>query len=219
MQSISLLSSIGYSWKEVYPLVGNLISFIIFILAGYIVAKGAGLLVSNLLKLVMLDKLSNSIGISALLERGGIKKTLAELIGDLVYWTVIIIAIVSVANWKQLPIEMALSRVFAFLGLILMAAIILVIGMFFASLFAGVVRFFAATFGIDEARTVSRVVYYLVVIFAFLAALAQLGVNPEVFVPHIGVIVGAFGLAAAIAFGLGCKDMAADFLHNFFKGK
>jgi hypothetical protein len=32
-------------------------------------------------------------------------------------------------------------------------------------------------------------------------------------------VVGAVGLGAAIAFGLGCKDMASDFLFNLFKGK
>jgi len=219
MQSFSLLSSIGFAWRELSPLLMNLISFIFFILVGFILAKGAGLLFSNLLKLVMLDHLAKSIGINYLLEKGSVKRTLSELIGDLVYWTIIFIAVISVANWNQLPIEMALNKVFDFLGLILMASIVLVIGVFFASLFSGIVRFLASNFGVEEARVISRVIYYIIVLFSFLAALAQLGVNPEVFLPHLNVIIGAFGLAAAIAFGLGCKDMAADFLHNFFKGK
>jgi small-conductance mechanosensitive channel len=219
MQSISLLSSIGFAWQEISPLLMNLLSFILFILIGFLLAKGAGLLLSTLLKLIMLDNLSKSIGINYLLEKGNVKRTLSELIGDLGYWLIIFLSVVSVANWNQLPIQPALNKVFDFLGLILMAAIVLVIGAFFASLFSAIVRFLAANFGVDEARVISRVIYYIIIIFSFLAALSQLGVNPELFLPHVNVIIGAIGLAAAIAFGLGCKDMAADFLHNFFKGK
>jgi hypothetical protein len=105
------------------------------------------------------------------------------------------------------------------MGVVFLAALILGVGVFLAGLIAALVRLVMANLGVEGAVTVSRVIYYIVIIFTFLAALAELGISPEVFAPQIGVIIGAFGLAAAIAFGLGCKDMAADFLHNLFKGK
>ena len=86
-------------------------------------------------------------------------------------------------------------------------------------LISGIVRIVMANFGVEGSKTASRFIYYIVIVFTVLAVLAELGLAPDAFTPHIGVIIGAFGLAAAIAFGLGCKDMAADFLTNLFKGK
>jgi hypothetical protein len=91
--------------------------------------------------------------------------------------------------------------------------------MFLANLIAGVVKLVCLNIGLEGGKSLARAVYYLAVIFSLLAALALLGLRPSAIVAKLDIIVGAPALAAAIAFGLGCKDMAADFLHNIFKGK
>lgn len=216
MDMVSLLNS---AWLAISPLILNLLVALLLLLIGFLAAKGLGYLTTFILKLIQFDKGSRRIGLSALLEKGELKKTAADLLGDLVYWIIIFVTVISVAKIFGLPIEIALSHVFAYLGLVVLAALVLGIGLFLASLLAGTVKLIALNFGVEGGKTLARVVYYVVIIFTFLAALAQLGIKPEVFVPQIGVIIGAVGLAAAIAFGLGCKDMAADFLHNLFKGK
>ncbi|MGB9613827.1 MAG: mechanosensitive ion channel family protein [Candidatus Margulisiibacteriota bacterium] len=215
----TLFVSLAGAWGEISPLLVRLILLLIFLLIGYLAAKFLDWLVASSLKLVQLDRGAKSMGFANLLERGEIKKTPAELLGSLVYWLVIFVTIVGIAKYFGLPIEPALTQVFSFLGLVFMSAIVLGIGVFFASFFANLIKFVAINLGLEGAKVLARVVYYIVVVFAFLAALAQLGVRVEVIGEKLDVIVGAIGLAAAIAFGLGCKDMAADFLHNLFRGK
>lgn len=207
------------AFVAVLPLVTNLLLALVLLLIGLAIAKALGSLTAFILKLIQLDKGSKLVGLQGILEKGAVKKTLSELSGGLVYWVVVFMVLVAVFNRFGLPIELALTKVFAYLGVVFLAALILGAGVFLAGLIAAVVRLVMANLGVEGAVTVSRVIYYIVVIFTFLAALAELGISPEVFAPQIGVIIGAFGLAAAIAFGLGCKDMAADFLHNLFKGK
>ena len=219
MNITPLIASVSMAWTEISPLILYLIGSLFLLLIGYLIARGLAWGATLLLRLARLDAASKQIGLSVLLEKGEIKKSLSELIGDLIYWVVVFISLIGTAKVFGLPIEPALSKVFAFLGLVLLAALILGIGAYFATLISGIVKIVAASFGVEGAKTLSRVVYYIVIIFTFLAALSQLGIGSEVFVPQLGVIIGAFGLAAAIAFGLGCKDMAADFLHNLFKGK
>jgi len=213
------MESIGSAWTQVSPLVINILTALAFILVGYLVARGLSLALTLVLKLIQLDKGSKQIGFNILLEKGEIKKTISELLGDVIYWVILLITVIGTAKYLGLPIESALANVFAYFGLVFLAALVLGIGLLFASLFAGIMKVIVLNFDLEGGKTLSRFVYYLVVIITFIAALAQLGISPEVFVPQIGVIIGAFGLAAAIAFGLGCKDMAADFLHNLFKGK
>jgi len=215
----SLTGSLVSAWLRISAPILNLIIALVLLLLGFLVAKWLGIATTFILKLVQLDRGSKQIGFNTLLEKGDVKRTAAELLGDLVYWVIVFITVVGVAGSFGLPIGPALNSVFSYLGFVLLAAVVLGIGAFLASLLAGIVRVIAAGFGVEGAKTLSRVIYYIVIIFSFLIALAQLGIKPDVFAPQIGVIIGAVGLAAAIAFGLGCKDMAADFLHNLFKGK
>jgi hypothetical protein len=215
----TLLDSFGSAWLKISPLVLNLILVLALLLVGILIAKGLGFLATLLLKVVQLDKGAKQIGFNTLLERGNIKKTASELIGDLIYWVLVLVVVIGVLGAFGLPVEPALTKVFAYIGIVFLAALILGVGVFLAGLVAGIVRVIMGNLGIEGAKTTSRVIYYIVIVFAFLAALAELGIAPEAFLPHLGVIIGAPALAVAIAFGLGCKDMAADFLHNLFKGK
>lgn len=214
-----LANAMVASWLKVYPLVSNLLVPLFLLLVGFLAAKSLGMLTTVVLKIIQLDRGAKTVKFNLLLEKGEIKRTAAELAGDLVYWVIIFVSVIGVAKIFNLPVDNALASIFSYVGLVFVAALVLGIGAFLAALIASLVRLIAANFGIEGAKTISRFIYYIVIIFAFLAALAQLGISTEVFVPQIGVIIGAVGLAAAIAFGLGCKDMAADFLHNLFKGK
>jgi hypothetical protein len=214
-----LLDAVVSSWLKVYPLVVNLLAPLFLLLIGFMAAKGIAALTTVVLKIIQLDRGAKAVKFNLLLEKGDIRKSAAELAGDLVYWVIVFVTVLGVAKAFGLPVDQALASIFSYVGLVFVAALVMGIGAFLASLIAGMVRIIAANFGIEGAKTISRFIYYIVIIFAFLAALAQLGISTEVFIPQIGVIIGAIGLAAAIAFGLGCKDMAADFLHNLFRGR
>lgn len=214
-----LLGSFGSAWQEISPLIINLVLALFLLLIGLLIAKGIGLLITLVFKTIRLDKGAKQIGFNQILEKGSIKRTTSELLGDLVYWILAFVVIVGVVGVFGLPVGTALRNVFAYMGVVFLATLILGLGVFLAGMISGIIRVVMANLGLEGAKIVPRIIYYIIVIFAFLAALAELGISTKAFEPHIGVIVGAFGLAAAIAFGLGCKDMAADFLHNLFKGK
>jgi len=213
----TLFSSLNSAWLGISPLIIKLIIVLFLLFIGLLIAKGLAYLAKLVFKVV--DGFTKQIGFDSILEKGKIKKSASELIGDLVYWVVVFVVIIGVLNAAGLQVEQALNRVFAYMGIVFLAALVLGIGVFLAVLVSSIVRVIMANLGLEGSRAVSRVIYYIVIIFAFLAALSELGFNPRELAPHLGVIIGFPALAAAIAFGLGCKDMAADFLHNLFKGK
>lgn len=212
-------TALAAAWQMAAPVIFNLIYALLLFLLVFVVAKllAAGLIA--IFKIVKFDDLAVKFGFKKVLEKGGIKQSTSELLADGLYWAVVFIGTIAVAEVFQLAIGPVLTRFISFVGLVFLASIILGVGVLFATLVAGIVRVLAANFGIESARTISKVVFYLVVLIAFLVVLEQFGVNREAFMPQLGVIIGAVGLAAAIAFGLGCKDMAADFFYGIFKGK
>jgi Mechanosensitive ion channel, conserved TM helix len=215
----NLLSSLSSTWLNIFPLLINLLFALFLLLIGLLVARGLGILTTIVLKTLQLDTGAKQIGFDSILEKGNIKKSASDLMGDLVYWMVALVVLIGVAGIFGLPVERALTKIFAYMGVVFLASLMLGIGLFLANLVSGIVRLVMANFGIEGNRTASRLIYYIVLIFAFFAALGELGIPLDSILPKMDVIIGAFGLAAAIAFGLGCKDMAADFLHNLFRGK
>lgn len=203
----------------VLSLVANLLLSLLIILLGFIAAKLLELSTSFIAKAIQLDAVAQRLGFNKLLEKADIRKSLSELLGNLVYWLAIFIMIISLGTFFSLPVELILLKTFNYMGVVLLAALVLGIGLFFATLISGISRVVMVNLGIVGAKTASRFIYYIIVVFTFLAALAELGVNTKVFAEKMDVLIGAFGLAAAIAFGLGCKDMAADFIHDLFRGK
>lgn len=213
------MDNLTFAWAQVSQPLINLLSGLAILLIGYAAARAAGWAVAYLLKAVQLDKGAKAVKFNALLEKGEIKKSISDLLGDLGYWLVILVTIIVLAKMFGMNIEPVLVKAFLYTGLALLVALVVGIGLFFASLIANIVKVVALNLGLEGGRSLARFTYYLVVLFVFLAALAQLGLKPSTILGKLDILLGTVGLAAAIAFGLGCKDMAADFLYGIFKGK
>lgn len=186
---------------------------------GFLIAKLFEKIVVIALQTLHFDDLIKALKLNTLLEKGDIKKHPSELVGAFAYWVTIYLLIVVVAFLSGLPIDSALEKIFNSITVILLSAVVLSMGAFFAILFGNLVYVVTSNFGLPGAKTISRLTQYATVIMAFLLALEQLGIGAALLVPSIGVIIGALGLAVAIAFGLGCKDIMADFVSNLIKGK
>jgi len=197
----------------------NIFYGLLALVIGFLVAKLFERIVVIALESSRFDDLIKSLKLNLLLEKGDIKKRPSELVGAFVYWLIIYLLIVVVAFLSGLPIESSLEKIFGSVTVILLSAVVLSMGAFFAILFGNLVYVVTANLGLPGAKTISRLTQYATVIMAFLLALEQLGIGAALLVPSIGVIIGALGLAVAIAFGLGCKDIMADFVSNLIKGK
>ena len=79
----------------------------------------------------------------------------------------------------------------------------------------------SANAGIKQAKLLSQVTQTVIVIFATIMTLEQLNIATAVLSTTITILLGAIGLAFAIAIGLGSKDIAgklmAELVDNFKK--
>ncbi|MFH1710243.1 MAG: hypothetical protein ABH860_04135 [bacterium] len=206
--------------NTISPLLINLIISLVLLLISIVIAKGLQTITVSVLKAVMLDKGLSAIGFTPFLTKGEIKKAPSDLLGDMVYWILIFIAVTAVAmaygpsNSKEL-----LSMLLAYSVSVIAAVFIMALSVFLSVVIAGIVTAIANNVGLSNTKTLAKIAQYGVNIFGFLKALEILGISSAIIVASFSVIVGAVGLAFAIAFGLGCKDIAADFVTSLFKGK
>jgi len=202
------------------PLLINLSISLALLLVSILIAKGLQLIVVYILKAIMLDKGLSAIGFTPFLTKGEIKKSPSDLLGDLVYWISIFIAVTAVAMaYGPSTSKDLLNMILNYSVSVMAAVFVLAISIFLSVVIAGLVVVIANNVGLSNAKTLAKIAQYGVNIFGFLKALEILGISAAIIVASFSVIVGAVGLAFAIAFGLGCKDIAADFVTGLFKGK
>lgn len=216
----AILGSVLEVANMLSPLLVNLIFALVLLLISLLIAKALQIIVVYVLKALMLDKGLSAVGFTPLLTKGEIKRSPSDLLGDMVYWLAIFIAVTSIAvaygpaNSKEL-----LNMILNYSVSVIAAVFVLAVSVLLSVVIAGTVMVIASNVGLSNTKTLSKIAQYGVNIFGFLKALEILGISSAIIVASFSVIVGAVGLAFAIAFGLGCKDIAADFVTNLFKGK
>ena len=99
----------------------------------------------------------------------------------------------------------------AFFWRVVLAAVIFAIGLYFANLAYKAVT---AT-GANQANFVGRASQVAIIIFSAAIALREIGVANEIISLAFGITLFAIGLAVALAFGLGSKEIAGRELDNF----
>jgi hypothetical protein len=185
----------------------TLLGALLILLVGWILAKLVEGVVVKVLQTATIDKLADQTQLSSVLSKGGIKLKLSELVGAIVYWLIMLAVVMVAFNALNLTVAAELFQsVVAFLPNVIAAVFILVIGIFAAAFLAATVRTAASNAGILQAHLLGQLVQIVIVVSAAVGALRQLEVPffGEIFL----IILGGISLGSAIAFGLGCKDMA-----------
>jgi hypothetical protein len=133
----------------------------------------------------------------------------------LIYWLLLLIAVVTALNVFNLTIaQELLNRVILYLPNVIVAVFILVVGIYFATLVSAGVAAAAANAGLGKARFLGQAVQTIVVIFTLIIALEQLQIAPRILELTWQIALGSIGLGFAIAVGLGCKDRVASIVND-----
>ena len=191
----------------------NVLLVIVILIIGLVISKVIQNLVSKVLRAARLDDLSDRIELDAILEKGGVKLSLSELIGAICYWIAILITVVVAINAVGLTTAAELlNKIVLYVPNIIIGIFILILGMFVATLLGNIVHTAASNAGLAQDKMLGNLSRIVVMIFAIAITLEQLGIGAKIIELTISIILGSIGLALGLSFGLGCKDMAARFM-------
>lgn len=195
----------------------NVLAMVLILAAGLVIAWGVGHLVERLLRVVGLDRLCNRLGTNAALARGGVKADLSHLIGRAGYWVVLVFAIMGALGALNLqPINQFAQSLLAYVPRLFTAALILMSGYLLSNFVSQAMLIAAVNAGLPPARALAACSRWGVQLVAIAMALEQLGIAQNIVVVGFGIAFGGVVLAAALAFGLGAKDLAKEFLERQF---
>ena len=197
-------------------LIGAIIIFVI----GWIIARLVKVAVERLLKLIRFDKATEKTGVQGFLKKGDIVKLPSEIIGVLVYWFIMIMVITATLDALGIPIVSDLfNSIFLYIPSVVAAIIVLILGFLLGTLLSAIVKTAASNAGLKNADGLGKLALYAIVFFSAAIALIQLGIGEEIVTSAFGLVFGAAALALALAFGLGGRDVAADYLKRWLEEK
>ena len=116
-------------------------------------------------------------------------------------------------------IEQILERFFLYLPNIFVAVIILFFGYLLSNFLGRAALIAAVNAGWKVSGLVGRLVKLTVFLLAVTMALEQLDIGRGTIVIAFAIIFGGIVLALAIAFGLGGRDIAKEYLEKKIKGE
>lgn len=196
----------------------KIIGAIIVLAIGWIIAKIIRNLCVRLLKLIFFDKVAAKAGITNALMKGGIHYTPAEVIGILVYWiSMLIVFIMAIQALGLTVASQVLNEIVLFIPHVIAAVFLLVLGLFLANFVATAVGTTVTNAGVPQAKLIEKVTRYAIIIFTIIIVLQQLKIETSILQWAFGLIFGAVCLAAGLAFGLGCKDIVAEYVKRALK--
>ena len=193
----------------------SILLVLVILVFGWIVSLLIKGLVTKALRAVKLDMLSDRIELDALLEKGGITLSLSEIIGVICYWLALLVTFMVAINAVGLTIAAdLLNKIVLYIPNVIAAIFILIVGMFIATLLRNIVTTAANNAGVAQAKVLSKIVEVVIMVFAILVALEQLNIGIRITELTVSIIMGSIGLGCALAFGLGCKDIAGRYLNE-----
>jgi Conserved TM helix len=192
----------------------RLVVMLVIAFVGWVIAYLLKVLARSILRLTNFSRLSENAGATRLLNRAALPSS-TELVSRLVFWVAWVgfillgISVLGIAGLQEY-----ISRFFLFLPRLFVALVILFFGFLAASFFSRAALLAAVNANFRSSRLLSISIRIIISIFALSMVLEVLGVAEETMLIAFGTAFGAVMLGLALAFGLGGKDLAREFLEN-----
>lgn len=205
-------------WQDFLQFIPVLLGAIILFVIGWFISVGIGKLITEILKKLRFNKIFEKGDWKNALDKAEIKVDPSGFVGAIIKWILVIVFLqisVGILGWTDFSV--LLGKVIAYLPNVVVAALIFVVAVIVADIIQKVVVAAAEGARFTYTRTAGAIIKWAIWLFAILAILRQLIIVPELVDALFGALVYGVVAVFVIAFGLGGKDVAAEFLQDLKK--
>jgi hypothetical protein len=212
-----LLEPLRTLWLQFAAFLPRLVVGLVVLAAGVVVAKALSFAVRRGLRAINFHIVTQRSGMDGFMNKGGTELDTTDLFGLLVYWLVILGALVLAFNSMDLAyVTDLLGRATIFIARVVVALMIVALGSYFAGFVGQAVVTYCETSGIYDAEALGRLAQYAILAFVIMLALEHMEIGGAIVRQSFLILLGGVVLALALAFGIGGKDWAAAHLEKWW---
>lgn len=216
LDALSLEAVVGPATEmlsKIFSAVPLIFAALIMLAIAVIVGRFASNLVGNLLQSIGFDDVMSWLGVGHTAPKSDGSRP-SVLVSKLVLATIILFASVEAFNMLGLTaISTMLQQFIVFGGQIILGIVILAVGFVLSNLASKAITEAATTHG-ELLASVARVA---ILVLASAMGLRQMGLATDIINMAFGILFGAIAVAIALAFGLGCKELASKEVEKWIK--
>ncbi len=194
----------------------RIIVLVIIGFVGWVVAYFLRMVLRSILRLIKFDKLSESAGASQLLSKAALPSA-TELLSRFVFWVAWLgFILLGVSVLGVFGLQEQIARFFLFLPRLFVALLTVFVGLLCAGFFSRAALLAAVNANLPSPRLLSVSTRTIIIIFVLSMVFEEVGVAEQTTLVAFGIAFGAVMLGLAIAFGMGGRDLAQQFLETRF---
>ena len=215
MMAQSLSGSFTLFVERLEVIAPKILEVIVILVLGFIFAWVAKFLLGRFLKIIRFEDLSYRIGLSTALARANVRRSSSDIFKLIVYWLVIFLAIILSLSTLNVEVVNELTSSFLlYLPRFFIAVFVLIFGYFLAKFIGRALLIALVNAQVKSAKPISLAVHIMILILFVTMGIEQLGIAKGVMMITYAILLAGVVLALALAFGLGGKDIAKDFLEK-----
>lgn len=195
----------------------GIIGAIVLLIVGYFIAKIIARIVRKALQMAKVDVLADKLQEVELVSKSNIKIVPSGIISKVVYYMVFLAFVVAAAGALGVEeISTLINQLVAYIPKLLVAAVILAIGLWFANFIKDILKTALDSMGVSGSGIISNIVFYFLFINIALSALGQAGIDMSFLNNNLTMILGGIVLAFAIGYGFASRDVMANLLGGLY---
>jgi hypothetical protein len=212
-----LIEPVRAALVQVAGFLPRLVLAAVVVVAGWLAAKLARFAVVRGLRAINFHVVTERAGLDDFVRQGGVRRDTTDILGLLVYWLVVLAALIIAFNGLGLTyITDLLRELVRFVPKVILALVILAFGAYFALFIGNTVLAYCRATAMPDAELLARIARYAVLAFVVLIALDQMDIGGNVVRLSFLIVLAGVVLGLALAFGLGGRDWAARLLERWW---
>jgi len=205
-------------WQGFITFLPSLLGALIVFFIGWAIAVGLQKLITQVLRALRLDSILEKVGTNRFFDKAGIKMDFAGWIGTFVKWFLLIVFLLAATDILQLnDVSIFIRSVLGYIPNVVVAVMVLLVAVWLANVLRKIVQASVAASNIKAAAFLGAITYWSLLIFGLFAALIQLGIAPVLLQTLITGLIAMLAIAGGLAFGLGGKEQASNFINKLRK--
>jgi len=207
-------------YEQILQFLPNFLAALLLFIVGVLIGWLLRAIFARIFRTLKLDRFTERLGLKEMLHRGGITDPLSELLSRIIGWiTIITFTIISLRAIEVPTVERFLERFLLYLPNVFAAALILFFGYVLSNFLGRTALITAVNAGIKVSGLIGRLVKLSVLVLAVTMSLEQLGIGSNTIIVAFAIVFGGIILALALAFGLGGRDIAKEYLEKKLKSE
>ncbi len=201
-------------------LLPKLLSAVILIVLGRILAKTVSMVLKRILEAIKIDKMTEKLQEVDLFSKSGVEIKASTILSQLVYY--IIFLIFATAASDALGLAIVSQQITAIINLIpkiITAGILFAGGTILANIIKKILETAFRSLNIPSGKIMAGVVFYFLLITISITAIEQTGLNTTFLTQNLQILLVGIVIAFSVGFGFSSRDLLKNMLASSYSKK